>query len=333
MTTTARMGVGPMSSEIIEATYRYSEKTKKQMMLIASLNQINCNGGYVNGWGTQTLKQYCVAMEGMYKEANVLLCRDHCGPFFMGETVLAESSKNVYANLKADCEAGLDLIHIDFCHIPVRDDREVIAYAREAMDYCLSINPKIRFEIGTDAIGTGVTNTLDLMWILDKVKQYPIEFYVINTGSLIQDFWQAGIFDPCNTQQCTKILHMAGIRAKEHNSDYLTASEIKFRFDCGIDALNVAPQFGVVQTNNILSRALVGDSEKRACLAEWKKEVYEAGNWKKWTDNSEDVLHCVRCAGHYHFKGDNYTRLMEVLNIPQDDLIESAMRVMAHYAN
>jgi hypothetical protein len=150
---------------------------------------------------------------------------------------------------------------------------------------------------------------------------------------LIQDFWQAGIFDPCNTKQCTEILHKAGIRAKEHNSDYLTPSEIKLRFDCGIDAMNVAPQFGVVQTNAILSKAMIGGSCIRECLADWKREVDEAGNWKKWTDNAESQLHCVKCGGHYHFKGDNYGRLLDALKHPTEELITSAMKVIEHYGH
>jgi len=330
--TTARLGVGPMSTEIIEATYRYSEKNYTQMMLIASLNQINCDGGYVNGWTTHQFRAHCDSIKAKYPLADVLICRDHCGPFFMGEADLEESMNRVYGNLAVDCGACFDIVHIDMCHYS-DDVHKVLAETIKAMDYCLSINPQVRFEIGTDAIGMGVTNTLDLMWILEKVKAYPIEFYVINTGSLIQDTWQAGIFDPCNTKQCTSVLHKVGIRAKEHNSDYLTSSEIKFRANCGVDALNVAPQFGVLQTNLILSAALVGDSEKRGCFADWKQEVYESGNWKKWTDNSEDVLHCIRCGGHYHFKGDNYDRLMQVLNLSQDDIIDSAMRTMNYYAN
>ncbi len=83
--TTARLGVGPMSTETIIATYRFSHEHRQQMMLIASLNQINCNGGYVNGWDTATFKQFCMSLKRTYPDADVLLCRDHCGPYFMGE--------------------------------------------------------------------------------------------------------------------------------------------------------------------------------------------------------------------------------------------------------
>ena len=55
----ARFGIGPMSSETIEAVFRYSHFHRKQIMLIASKNQIDYSGGYVNHW---TTKEYCSAL-------------------------------------------------------------------------------------------------------------------------------------------------------------------------------------------------------------------------------------------------------------------------------
>ncbi len=199
------------------------------------------------------------------------------------------------------------------------------------MQYCLTKNPRVRFEVGTDAIGDKVTNLLDLMWILEKLKAYPIEFYVVGTGSLIQDFYQVGIFDSCNTRQCGEVLKRAGIRLKEHNSDYISNAAMQLRYDFGVDAMNVAPQFGVSQTNFILTRGMVSDSATRVLLKTWMNEVWEGGNWKKWTDNIEDQKHCVKCAGHYHFRGDNYHHLMSALGHPTEELIKNAMHIMEFY--
>ena len=48
-----KIGIGPMSSEVIEAVYKYSSINNKELMLIASKNQIDHNGGYVNNWNTK----------------------------------------------------------------------------------------------------------------------------------------------------------------------------------------------------------------------------------------------------------------------------------------
>ena len=52
------LGIGPMSSEVIEAVFRYSNYYRKPLMLIASKNQIDWRGGYVNGWKTENYKSF-----------------------------------------------------------------------------------------------------------------------------------------------------------------------------------------------------------------------------------------------------------------------------------
>lgn len=324
---TTNLGIGPLSPEIIEAVYRYSEQRQKQMMLIASLNQINAAGGYVCGWDTLAFKQHCVALSLQYPRADILLCRDHCGPFFMGEVGLDHSMDTVYDNLRADCEAGFDLIHIDMCHLPGSRD-EILQATNRAIRFCLSIKPDMLFEVGTDAIG-GVTDPQELETILGLLD-FPIEFFVVNTGSLVREFKQAGTFDMDNTKLCTDLLHKHGIKAKEHNSDYLTPTEIQLRGKCGIDAMNVAPQLGVVQTMELIDLATDANHTYQA-LAPWMHEVYTAGKWKKWTDNADDETHCVFCAGHYHFSGKNYERLREVIGLSTEGLILAAMKVVDSY--
>ena len=201
---TAKLGVGPLSKEIIEATYRFSEQHKKQMMLIASLNQINAAGGYVYGWNTRWFKEHCDRIAKAHPQADVLLCRDHCGPFFMGEPDLVDSMNKVYANLTADCEAGFDLIHIDMCHLSDNLD-QVMESTNQAMHFCRSINPEVQFEVGTDAIESSATGLSKLEEAL-AVLEFPVEFFVINTGSLVRDYRQAGRFAIGNTQRCTDLL-------------------------------------------------------------------------------------------------------------------------------
>ena len=49
----SKLGIGPMSSEVIEAVYRYSHFFRKELMLIVSKNQVDYTGGYVNNWNTE----------------------------------------------------------------------------------------------------------------------------------------------------------------------------------------------------------------------------------------------------------------------------------------
>ena len=53
-----KIGIGPMSSEVIEAVYRYSATNNKELMLIASKNQIDYKSGYVNNWSTKDYSKF-----------------------------------------------------------------------------------------------------------------------------------------------------------------------------------------------------------------------------------------------------------------------------------
>ena len=109
---TRRIGIGPMSPEVIEATYKYSDINNIKIMLIASKNQIDHSGGYVNNWNTARYTRFCNSLKKQNKNSKVLLCRDHCGPGFNGNFSL----NDVYKTINSDIKSGFDLIHIDFCH-------------------------------------------------------------------------------------------------------------------------------------------------------------------------------------------------------------------------
>ena len=63
----SNLGVGPMSSEVIEAVYRYSHFHRKQIMLIASKNQVDHSGGYVNSWTTKEYSDNLNELKKKYK--------------------------------------------------------------------------------------------------------------------------------------------------------------------------------------------------------------------------------------------------------------------------
>ncbi len=59
------------------------------------------------------------------------------------------------------------------------------------------------------------------------------------------------------------------------------------------DALNIAPQLGVVMTRMYVTVARMLGVD----LREWEKEVYDGGEWKRWGTE----LHAIELGGHYHF--------------------------------
>ena len=79
----SKLGIGPMSSEVIEAIFRSSHYLRKELMIIASKNQIDYNGGYVNNWTTNQFMEFIKEIKVKYPHANVKICRDIAGQDLM----------------------------------------------------------------------------------------------------------------------------------------------------------------------------------------------------------------------------------------------------------
>ena len=90
-----------------------------------------------------------------------------------------------------------------------------------------------------------------------------------------------------------EVCKIFGVKSKEHNGDYLSSEEIKQRFDCGLDALNIAPEFGQIETLCYL--------ETIQDIEEWYKICYESKRWEKWVSkdfipeqNKEELIKNLR---------------------------------------
>jgi hypothetical protein len=144
-------------------------------------------------------------------------------------------------------------------------------------------------------------------------SQFPnMQFVVAQTGSLVYENRQAGSFASNIVKDLVEFANEAGVGLKEHNADYLTATEIERRKLVGVHALNVAPQLGVIQTKLIKDWAKIYGLTK-----EWDafaNAVISSGKWSKWTD-SEDSEMRVAVAGHYLFNDISYKTLVDELSI------------------
>ena len=326
----AKLAVGPMSCETIEAVFRYSHYNRKELMLIASKNQIDYAGGYVNKWTTAEYMQFVKDIRMKYSNNKVIICRDHCGPGFNGNFDIGDT----YKTIQSDIENGFDLIHIDLCHfIGTKDEK--LETSKKLVEYCFSLNPSIMLEIGTDenaGDNFNISNLSEIEKEIDFFKSFcSPEFYVVQTGSLTKEVNQVGNFNEDFLRSISVLLKRKGLKLKEHNADYLSKGAIEKRNGV-VDAVNIAPQLGVIQTNLVLCKCLVFGVD----FADFTEEVYNGGKWKKWLHNNtnENKFLCVLIAGHYHFSSDNYKKIISELEKYCDireEIINNAMEVLSHY--
>lgn len=326
------LAIGPMSSESIEAVFRYSHFYHKQLMLIASKNQIDWGGGYVNNWTTKEYMNCIGQIKKSYPQADVLICRDHCGPGFNGNRDL----RDVYKTIENDIQHGFDLIHMDFCHFK-GTYKEQLREAKKAIQYMLSLKPDVLLEVGTDEnVGTNysLSNMEEIEKEIDFFKDFcKPDFYVIQTGSLVRETGQAGSFNKDFAKKASGLLKAKGLKMKEHNDDYLTKNEIVSRRGI-IDAMNIAPQLGVIQTHFVLNKCLIYGID----FTEFIETAYREHKWKKWLNKNEpeNKFLCSVIAGHYHFTSDAYKKIISQLEEREDiheNIINTLMDLIDHYEN
>ncbi len=303
----SKIGIGPMSSEIIEAVFRYSETNATPLMLIASKNQIDWDGGYVNTWTTRQYADYISKLKKQYPKAKVYVCRDHCGPGFKNDDL-----NDVYKTIDDDIENDFDLIHIDFCHFD-GDKNRILEASEKTIRYILKQSPQTLIEVGTDEnVGAHLT---DASRIEEEMKFFtsiaPIHFFVCQTGSLTKETNQTGDFNSAFLTKIKEVANRYHLFLKEHNGDYLSVDSIKKRRGL-IDAINVAPQYGLLQTYLTLQKCTLYGIDP----GEFLDDAYLSNRWRKWLyrNDKENKFLCSLIAGHYVFSGDAYRTIYDKIN-------------------
>ena len=332
------LGVGPMSKNCVDASIELAEQYKTPLMLIASRRQIDSEqfgGGYVENWTTKQFADYVVEKD---KNKNIILARDHGGPWQneleksqkMNLKDAMQSAKDSY---QADIDAGFHMLHIDpSVDIHSQPDiDQVLERVYELYDFCWSYaqqkNQDIIFEIGTEEQSGSNNSKEELEYTLECMKKFcnankmPFpSFVVIQAGTRVMETKNIGSFEspvrienelPPEIQipQMIDICNKYGIFMKEHNTDYLSTESLKWQPRLGIHAANIAPEFGVAETKAFVNALEEGGHTD--LLNDFFQISYDSIKWKKWmlkNTNASDMDRAI-IAGHYVFSSDEFIEL------------------------
>ncbi|MCQ2449354.1 MAG: class II D-tagatose-bisphosphate aldolase, non-catalytic subunit [Clostridia bacterium] len=307
------LGIGPMSKTLLKATLELAQEKDFPIMLIASRNQVDSDEfghGYVCGWDQD---RFVADVEAVEKEIGFeglcYLCRDHGGPWQRDEERAAklpvdEAMEKCIRSYKHDMESGFDLLHID----PTKDPE----FAMGTVPFDLVIDrtvdiieelekfrtekglPEIGYEAGTEETNGGLTSVDAFSGFIDtlvaRLAEKGIkapEFVVGQTGTLTRLTENVGHFNRENAALLSANSAKHGVGVKEHNGDYLSDKILLEHPVLGITAMNVAPEFGVVETRAYLELAKVEErnvaAEKRSnIVAEMSREAVKSERWRKW---------------------------------------------------
>ena len=277
--------IGPMSKNVVDVVMEFTEETGNKIGFIPSRRQVEFDGGYVNNWTTKQFTKYV--------NGRVLIERDHGGA---GQGNLNDDG---YESYKHDTE-NFDMIHIDpWKKYPNFDDglNETLA----TINYINNMNPYTLFEVGTEeAIRKFTPN--ELYKLLEELSNYNffknIKYAVVQSGVGIDlgKRINIGKYDEVRLSEFIDVCKHWKVLSKEHNGDYLTNQEIKDKFSVGLDALNIAPEFGQLETLCYLEH--MGDD-----IEDYYKICYDSKRWEKWVDDDfipeDNKKELIKICGHY----------------------------------
>jgi hypothetical protein len=279
--------IGPMSKNIVDAIVEFCSNTGNTIGLIPSRRQVEWDGGYVNNWTTEEFSRYVTTLP---------LQRDHGGP---GQ---GNNDDDGFESLVYDAEY-FQLIHIDpWKKYPGYTDG--LEKTIEMINFAYNINPNLIFEVGTEqAIRPFEANELDQLVIdlqaaLSKEVYQQIKYLVIQSGTSLKGTDQTGEYNSDRLKEMVKVAKRHNLLSKEHNGDYIPVEVIKEKFDLGLDAINIAPEFGLIETLTYLSEI----KDKKVFDRFWQI-CYDSKRWVKWVNPGFDPYinkeQLIKICGHY----------------------------------
>jgi hypothetical protein len=289
-----KLCIGPMSKLVVDAVLELDEKERNTIAFIPSRRQVEFSGGYVSNWTTKQFSDYV--------DKKVKIQRDHGGP---GQ---GNNDDDGYESFEEDARC-LDLIHVDpWKKYQNYDDG--LDQTIESINHIYNLNPDIQFEVGTEeSIRRFETEEFgkllqDLKGNLDVEVFKAIKYGVVQSGVGLDllNMKNTGEFSAKRLEEMNKICHNFGLLSKEHNGDYLTKQEIQQRFDLGLDTINIAPEFGQIETLCYIEA--LSDSD----LKKFYDICYNSKRWEKWisTGETKDIKKLIQVCGHYVFANKDF---------------------------
>ncbi len=326
---------GPMSKNFVDTCIEFISKKNFPFMLIASRRQIDAEefgGGYVNNWSTESFSKYV-----RKKSKKIILCRDHGGPYQGAytsnkESLIKEEMKNAKISFKADIDNNFEIIHLDpSLNLGKNPFKKSIDRLFELYDYCWSYakktNKKIAFEIGTEEQNGSTNSPEELELTLELTKKFcqknKIEmptFVVVQSGTLVKEMTNVGTFDlpfrienqlpaEISVPQMIKICDKYKVMMKAHNCDYLSNTALQYHPRLGIHAVNIAPEFGVIESKSFSQ--IMKHHNLTNLLDRFLDLSYESNKWNKWMKKNSLATNKEKSliSGHYIFSTEEFQHI------------------------
>ena len=308
------LAVCPNSPAVIKAAFRAAKRNNAPILFAATLNQVDCDGGYTGMTQEDFVRVMKVEAARNHYTGPFLACIDHGGPWLKDIQTLEmwpyeKAMEGVKRSYEAALLAGYELIHVD----PTVDrflpkgkiiDIEVVAARTiELITHIENFRKErglapIAYEVGTEEVHGGLADMSVFNKFLGLLKEglakngcsdaWPC-FVVGKVGTDLHTTF----FDPDVARQLTSTVAQYGSFIKGHYTDDVENPE-EYPVT-GMGAANVGPEFTVSEYNALEELEAVEDELYAAgrvpmhshMTAILKRLVVESGRWKKWVHGNE----------------------------------------------
>ena len=239
-----------------------------------------------------------------------------------------------------DIKNDFKFIHIDTSLNPNKKValEEKIARLKELYEYCHKVSKKLKkkvfFELGWESENGEMHDVNELKKFIQEIVEFckkkkisKPKFITLKTGTkvfedrnigqLYKNFKKKKIFKKKldHLRECIMICHKYGFLVKEHNSDYLSDNFLKLRPKLNIDGVNIAPEFGTLETKTIMN--LQNKVKLKNDQKELIKFLVKSKKWNKWTNKNSGISEKKKAilAGHYMFCSKKFIKLKKKLKI------------------
>ena len=307
----------PNSPTVIRASLRAAKRNNAPIYFAATLNQVDCDGGYTGMTQEDFTRLVRFETERVHFTGPVIVAIDHGGPWLKDRQRTEKwSTKDAMDGVKKSFEAavlaGYDLIHVDptvdinvpkgeiiDIHVVAARTVELIAHT-EAFRKSKGL-PAISYEVGTEEVHGGLADETTFDTFISELKKR-----LINAG--LPDIWPCFIvgkvgtdldttlFDGEVAKRLTSKVRPLGSYIKGHYTDDVANPE-DYPL-CGMGAANVGPEFTISEYRALCE--LEGmekeyHQEGRVAVLSHMKdilldEVHESHRWEKWLHADEQGL-------------------------------------------
>ena len=204
----------PNSPAVISASIRAAKRNNAPIYFAATLNQIDCDGGYTGMTQAEFTRLIRFEVERVHFTGPVIVAIDHGGPWLKDKQrtekwSVKDAMDGVKKSFEAAVLAGYDLIHVDptvDINVPKGETIDIRLVAARTVELIAHVEnfrkqkglPAISYEVGTEEVHGGLADEKTFDTFIQELKKG-----LVNVG--LPDVWPCFIVGKVGTDLDTTV--------------------------------------------------------------------------------------------------------------------------------